>query len=63
MRELTEMEQKTYDFIIEVGEVQTTNLPDRRMLGTIPSLKNMGWLKFLRNIPVFLEVKRRSLLE
>ena len=42
MRELTEIEKKTYDFIKNAGEVQTTNLPDKRMWGVIPNLKKRG---------------------
>jgi len=48
MRELTEMEQKTYNFIKEVGEIQTTNLPDKQMWGTIPNLKNLGLVEVFK---------------
>jgi hypothetical protein len=42
MRELSEIEQKTYDYIKKVGEIQTINLPDKRMWGVIPNLSNLG---------------------
>jgi len=31
MRKLTGIEKKTYNFIKEVEEIQTTNLPNKRM--------------------------------
>lgn len=42
MRELSEIEQRTFDYIKKVGEIQTINLPDKRMWGAIPNLSNLG---------------------
>jgi len=41
MRWMTDLEKRTYAFIKDAGEVQTTNLPDKRMWGLIPNLKNL----------------------
>ena len=32
--------QGTYDFIKDAGEIQTKNLPDKRMIGAVASLKD-----------------------
>ena len=42
LKNLSEIEKETYDFIKDVGEILTKNLPNRRMPGVIPSLKNKG---------------------
>ncbi len=42
LEKLSRIERKTYDFIKDVEEIQTRNLPNRRMFGAIPSLKNKG---------------------
>lgn len=41
VQDLGEIEKKTYSFIKNAGEVQSTNLP-KQMLGAVPSLKNKG---------------------
>ena len=58
MRQMTDLEKRTYNFIKDAGEVQTTNLTDKRMWGAIPNLKNMSWLKCSRSIPTILDVKK-----
>ncbi len=45
LENLSRIERETYDFIKEVGEIQTRNLPNRRMSGAIPNLKNKGLVK------------------
>lgn len=60
MRELTEIERKTYDFIKEVGEIQTTNLPDKRMWGTISNLKNMGLVEVYKKYTSFFRSKKKK---
>jgi hypothetical protein len=47
-KKLTTIEKKTYDFIKEAGEVQTTNLPSNRMWGAIPALKNLGLIEVFK---------------
>jgi hypothetical protein len=48
MRELSKIEKKTYDYIKEVGEIQTTNLPNKRMWGAIPNLQNSGLVEVFK---------------
>ena len=60
MKELTEMEQKTYDLIKEMGEIQTTNLPDKRKWGTIPSLKNRGLVEVFKKYTSFFRSKKKK---
>ena len=54
------MEQKTYDLIKEMGEIQTTNLPDKRMWGTIPSLKNRGLVEVFKKYTSFFRSKKKK---
>ena len=63
MRELTEIEQKTYDFIKEVGEIQATNLPDKRMWGTIPNLKNMGLVEVYKKYTSIFRRKKKKFVK
>ena len=42
LENLSKIEKKTYDFIRETGDIQTRNLPDKRMVGAVASLKNKG---------------------
>jgi hypothetical protein len=48
MRELSEIEKETYDFIKEFGEIQNTNLPNKRMWGAIPNLENLGLVEVFK---------------
>ena len=48
MRELSEIEKKTYDFIKDAGEIQTSNIHDNRMCGAVSSLKNMGLVEVFK---------------
>jgi len=60
IRELTEIERKTYDFIKEVGEIQTTNLPDKRMWGAIPNLKNMGLVEVFKKYTSYFRSRKKK---
>ena len=42
LEDLSRIEKKTYDLIKRKGEIQTRNLPDKRMIGAIANLKNTG---------------------
>jgi hypothetical protein len=44
-KNLSKIERETYEFIKDAGEIMTRNLPDRRMPGVIPSLKNKGMVE------------------
>lgn len=45
---LSRIEKRTYDFIKEMGEVQTRNLPNKRMIGAIANLKNKGLVEIYK---------------
>jgi hypothetical protein len=42
LEDLSRIERKTYDFIENKGEVRTRFLPDKKMIGAIANLKDMG---------------------
>ena len=65
LKNLIEIERETYELIKDAGEIMTGNLPDRRMLGIIPDLKNKGLvevykkytIKFRRRKKKFVKIK------
>lgn len=67
-RELSGIERKTYEFIKEVGEIQTKSLPDKRMVGAIATLKNKGLVEvykrytstYRRKKKKFVRIRARS---
>ena len=48
MRKLSQIEKKTYNFIKNEGEIQTTNIHDKHMCGAVVSLKNMGLVEVFK---------------
>ena len=48
LKDLTEIEKKTYEFIKNVGEIQPKNMPDRRMVGAVINLKNKGLVEIYK---------------
>jgi len=40
LENLSTIERETYDIIKGSGEIQTRNLPDKRMIGAVASLKD-----------------------
>lgn len=63
MRELTEIEKKTYDFIKNAGEVQTTNLPDKRMWGVIPNLKKRGLVEVYKKYTSYFKSRKKNFVK
>ena len=61
MRDLSEIEKKTYNFIKDAGEIQTTNIHNKHMCGAVASLKNMGLVEVSKSTRVITEAKRNSL--
>jgi hypothetical protein len=45
---LSKIEKITYEFIRDIGEIQTKNFPDRNMMGAIASLKTKGLVKIYK---------------
>jgi hypothetical protein len=68
LKNLSEIERETYDFIKDVGEIQTKNLPNRRMSGVLPRLKNEGLVEvykrytsnFRRKKKKFVKIRNKS---
>jgi hypothetical protein len=68
VKNLSEIEKETYEFIKDAGEILTRNLPDRRMSGVIPSLKNKGLVEvykkytsnFRRKKKKFVKIRKNS---
>jgi len=48
LEDLSRIERKTYDLIKRKGEIQTRNLPDKKMTGAISNLKSMGLVEVYR---------------
>lgn len=48
LENLTRMEKETLDFLEEVGEIQTRNIRDKRMVGAIATLKNKGLVEIYK---------------
>jgi hypothetical protein len=63
MRELTENEQETYNYIKAVGEIQTSNLPDKRMSGAIPNLKNMGLVEVFKKYTSYFRSRKKKFVK
>ena len=60
LEKLSLIEKETYDFIKGVGEIQTKNLPDKRMIGAVASLKDKKLLKiYKRYTSVFRRKKKK----
>lgn len=62
MRELSEIERKTYNFIKDVGEIQTTNLP-KRMWGAIPNLKTMGLIDVFKKYTSHFKSRKKKFVK
>ena len=57
--ELTDFEKKVYDFIKQLKEVQTTNVPPR-MRGALPSLKNKGLIEvYKKRTSLWTSIKKK----
>ena len=61
--DLTEIERKAYEFIKEAGEIQTNNMPDRRMMGAIPNLKNKGLVEIYKKYTSIYRRKKRKFVK
>jgi hypothetical protein len=63
MRKLSEIEKETYDFIKEIGEIQTTNLPNKRMWGTIPNLENLGLVEVFKKYTSYFRSRKKKFVK
>ncbi|MCK4320404.1 hypothetical protein KAW11_02215 [Candidatus Bathyarchaeota archaeon] len=60
LRDLTEIEKKTYEFIKKIGEIQPKNMPDRRMVGAVINLKNKGLVEIYKKYTSRYRRKKRK---
>jgi hypothetical protein len=59
VQNLGETEKKTYSFIKNAGEVQTTNLP-KQMWGAVPSLKNKGLIEIFKKYTSYFRSRKKK---
>jgi hypothetical protein len=63
MKELSEIEKKTYDFIKAAGEIQTSNIQDKRMCGAVASLKNMGLVEVFKKYTSYYRKSKKKFVK
>jgi len=63
LRELTEIERKTYEFIKEAGEIQPKNMPDSRMVGAITNLKNKELVEISKKYTSIFRRKKKKFVK
>lgn len=63
MKELSELQSQTYNYIKEVGEIQTTNLPDKRMLGAIPNLVELGLVEVFKKYTSYYRSRKKKFVK
>jgi hypothetical protein len=60
MNKLSEIQKETYNYIKEVGQIQTTNLPDKRMWGTIPNLVEIGLVEIFKKYTSYFRKRKKK---
>ncbi len=63
LENLSKIERETLDFIKEAGEIQTRNLPNSRMYGAIPSLKNKGLVEVYKKYTSIFRRKKKKFVK
>jgi hypothetical protein len=63
LKDLTEIERKTYEFIKEAGEIQPKNMPDSRMVGAITNLKNKGLVEIFKKYTSIFRRKKKKFVK
>jgi len=63
MKELSELQRKTYNYIKEAGELQTTNLPDKRMWGVIPNLVEMDLVEVFKKYTSYFKSRKKKFVK
>jgi hypothetical protein len=62
-RKLSQIEKKTYNFIKNVGEIQTTNIRDKHMCGAVVSLKNMGLVEVFKKYTSYYRKSKKKFVK
>lgn len=60
MKELSGIRKETYDYLKAVGEIQTTNLPDKRMWGAIPNLVELGLVEVFKKYTSYFRNRKKK---
>ena len=63
MKELSELQSQTYNYIKEVGEIQTTNLPDKRMWGAIANLVELGLVEVFKKYTSYYRIRKKKFVK
>jgi prenyltransferase beta subunit len=63
MRELSRIEKKTYNFIKDAGEIQTSNIRDKHMCGAVASLKNMGLVEVFKKYTSYYRKSKKKFVK
>jgi hypothetical protein len=63
MRELSQIEKKTYNFIKDAGEIQTTNIRDKHMCGAVVSLRNMGLVEVFKKYTGYYRESKKNFVK
>jgi hypothetical protein len=63
MRELSQIEKKTYNFIKDAGEIQTTNIRDKHMCGAVANLKNMGLVEVFKKYTSYYRKRKKKFVK
>ena len=61
--ELSEIEEKTYNFIKNAGEIQTSNIHDKRMSGAVASLKNLGLVEVFKKYTSYYKRRKKKFVK
>ena len=63
MRGLSRIERKTYNFIKGKGEIQTINIPNKRMRGAVARLKNMGLIRVFKKYTSYYRKRKKKFVK
>ena len=63
MRELSRIEKKTYNFIKDQGEIQTINIPNKRMRGAVAILKNMDLVRVFKKYTSYYRKRKKKFVK
>ncbi|MBN1784945.1 MAG: hypothetical protein JW815_04340 [Candidatus Bathyarchaeota archaeon] len=62
MNGLSKIQKETYNFIKDVGEIQTNNLP-KRMWGAVPNLKNKGLVEVFKKYTSYFRSRKKKFVK
>ncbi len=63
LEDLSEIEKRTYEIIKNAGEIEPKSLPERRMMGTIGSLKEKGLIEVIKRYTSWHRKRKKKLVK